>query len=151
MEVFNKIGSQLEEAGYTSGRIKGCSVNARNVLLGGVYGLATNAVRGAIIGGTVGTFSVPVLGTATRAVGGAVFGAAAGFVGGVIGGVVVELAATCTRAPGYAQAACERTMALYHAGLINGFPSCGLNRNDLVVGGSRTMGNFFSLNTTLLN
>ncbi len=148
---IQQIESQFEEVGYTNGRTNGCSVNVRNVLLSGVYGLATNAVRGAIIGGTAGTFSVPVLGTATGIVGGAVFGAAAGFVGGVIGGVVVELAATCTRTSGYEQAACKKTMALYHAGLINGFPRCGLDYNDLVVGRSRTMGNFFSLNMALLN
>ena len=153
-----QIESQIKELLISqdpamAARLLRCRVNIRNVLLGGIYGLATNAVRGAIVGGTVGTFAVPVLGSATGAVGGAVFGAAAGFLGGIIGGVVVELAATCTRSSTYHEARCERTLSLYHAGLIRSYPTCKqYDASDFQINssGPRSLGNFFSSNLNYL-
>lgn len=150
---IEQIQNLLDESGYTSGRTNGCKVSVRDVLISGVYGLGIGAVRGAIVGGTAGTFTVPVLGTATGAVGGAVFGGAVGFLGGVIGGVVTQLASTCTRHSGYQAAACKRTISLYQSGLLNSLPSCAFNGYDFGINtnGSRSLGGFFYFNPGLLN
>ena len=80
-----------------SGRVMGCSVNTRDVLISAVRtGLAGGTV-GAYFGATTGTFTVPVLGTATGAVGGFIFGLASGFVTGTIGAITDQLISTCGR------------------------------------------------------
>ncbi len=78
-------------------RTAACSVNWRSIWMDGVVGLVGGAVWGGYIGGTAGTFTVPVLGTAAGAVGGAVFGGASGFISGVSYGVASDLLTTCFR------------------------------------------------------
>lgn len=99
--IAEDLGDLIEDAGYIQegdpNARMGCSINTREVLIGGVVGFMYNGAVGFYTGCTAGTFTVPILGTATGCVGGAVIGAAGGFVGGALTTMAGQLIATCFR------------------------------------------------------
>jgi hypothetical protein len=95
--IYLALAENLLGNSSTNGRVTGCSVNWRNVWLGGVVGFFSGGTAGAYAGCTGGTVVLPVVGTATGCVGGAVLGAAGGFIGGSVSGVASELLGSCFR------------------------------------------------------
>lgn len=74
---------------------KGCKISAKNVLAGGVVGLAVGGVKGGMAGCAGGTVVFLGLGTATGCVGGAVIGGALGFIEGALASAAAELLTSC--------------------------------------------------------
>lgn len=109
---LDRIQSKIFGKSVNNGRQLECNVNMRDVWAGAVIGLAYGAIRGGVVGGTTGTFTVPVLGTAVGGVSGAVFGGAVGFVEGAITATVGSLLLTCGRSNskfnGYTSASCKK-------------------------------------------
>jgi len=123
-ELRNNVHSEISYA-LPGGRTTGCSVNIREVWLGGVVGLATGAIAGAIAGATVGTVTVPLLGTVTGAVSGAVVAGFTGFVSGVATEVVGDLLGTCFRSTTLVRSfkSCDQAWAAFTQGIIPELPS----------------------------
>lgn len=90
--LSEKLNSEIN-----GGRMQGCSVNWRNVWLGGVVGFFGGGAAGAYTGCTGGTVVLPGVGTAAGCVGGAVLGAAGGFIGASVSGVASEHLGSCFR------------------------------------------------------
>lgn len=95
---LEKVQSSIMQEIYTSNnaRIAGtCQVKWRDAFRGGVEGFFGGAIRGAWLGGTVGTVTVPGIGTVTGTVSGAVVLGAVGFLGGVGGTVAKQVVWDC--------------------------------------------------------
>jgi hypothetical protein len=95
--IYLAISENSDDNSSTNGRVKDCSVNWRNVWLGGVVGFFSGGAYGGYVGCTGGTVVLPGVGTAAGCVGGAVLGAAGGFIGGSVSGVASELLGSCFR------------------------------------------------------
>jgi len=90
------LAEEIANGGSPNGRVKRCSVSARNVWLGAVVGLGAGAVGGAKVGCAGGLVAGP-LGAAGGCVGGAVMGGAMGFIGGALTTTAAELLGSCFR------------------------------------------------------
>jgi len=86
-----------------------CTVKWKDAFRSGVEGFFAGAIRGAYVGATVGTVSIPLpgAGTVTGAVSGAVVMGAAGFVGGVGGAVAKQVIWDCVLSPTSVDASCQ--------------------------------------------
>ncbi len=96
-------GVSISLAALTPVVTNDCTVSFRSVWASAVIGGVSNGIRGALIGATGGTMTLPGLGTVGGAVGGGVFGFAAGFLAGAGGAVAEELLTSCLRKTKYSE------------------------------------------------
>ena len=123
-EVQSNLVSMLGNK-LPAGKVAGCSVNWRNVWIGGVVGFSWGVARGLVLGATTGTVAVPVVGTVTGAISGAISLGAIGFIGGSAGAIAGDLIGTCFRSTRYNPvfSSCDQAWDAYLTNKINSMPA----------------------------